>query len=260
MVAESIPAITLWQPWASLIAAGAKPYEFRGWPAPARLVGLRVAIHAGARAVRKEEVRSLLVQLQSPRAKETGVDPALGIPVLEAAMRGPGLPLSSVLCTATLGRPIRNAELAAAMGIPWVNDSDRGEHSNWGWPLTDVRVLEPFQPARGAQGWWNWTQPVAADSGPAVIFRQIDPRFPDQFYAHLGSTTDAPVIGDVATPDPDDPGDTWSARERDGDGHWPGFSTRAEAGRWLAERWLARREGRPLPPAPDMPVREAGHG
>lgn len=28
---EKIPAITLWQPWASLIAAGQKCYETRSW-------------------------------------------------------------------------------------------------------------------------------------------------------------------------------------------------------------------------------------
>lgn len=156
-MALSLPAITLWQPWASLVAAGAKPHEFRSWPAPQRLWGRRVAIHASARPVRVAEIRDLLAKLQSPHAREAGVDPAIAVPILERTLQAPkGMPLSSVLCTATLGRPIRNAELAAAMGIQWVNDSDRDEHSNWGWPLTEIRVLEPFVPARGAQGWWHW--------------------------------------------------------------------------------------------------------
>lgn len=30
-------AITLWQPWASLVAVGAKKYETRSWPAPKSL-------------------------------------------------------------------------------------------------------------------------------------------------------------------------------------------------------------------------------
>jgi len=46
----TIPAVTLWQPWASLIASGAKPFETRAFPIPARLLGKRVAIHAAARA------------------------------------------------------------------------------------------------------------------------------------------------------------------------------------------------------------------
>jgi hypothetical protein len=52
-------ALTIWQPWASLIMIGAKPYEFRGrsylayinHPQP----GERIAIHVGARPVRRAE-------------------------------------------------------------------------------------------------------------------------------------------------------------------------------------------------------------
>lgn len=37
-------ALTIWQPWASLIMIGAKPYEFRSWQPPAWLIGKRRAI------------------------------------------------------------------------------------------------------------------------------------------------------------------------------------------------------------------------
>ena len=46
-------AITLHQPWTSLIALGVKTVETRSWPAPARLVGKTIAIHAGKRVVRQ---------------------------------------------------------------------------------------------------------------------------------------------------------------------------------------------------------------
>lgn len=42
-------ALTVWQPWATLIAIGAKPFEFRGWAAPKAYQGQRIAIHAGSR-------------------------------------------------------------------------------------------------------------------------------------------------------------------------------------------------------------------
>ena len=45
-------AITLHQPWASLIALGIKTVETRSWPAPARLMGQTIAIHAGKRVVK----------------------------------------------------------------------------------------------------------------------------------------------------------------------------------------------------------------
>ena len=49
-------AITLHQPWASLIALRLKTVETRSWPAPARLVGQTVAGHAGKRVVRGPSV------------------------------------------------------------------------------------------------------------------------------------------------------------------------------------------------------------
>ena len=69
----------------------------------------------------------------------------------------------AVVCTAVLGQPIRNAELAQRMGVPWVNDSDRDDHTNWGWPLTEIERVRPFQPATGAQGFWMWTPPEKAE-------------------------------------------------------------------------------------------------
>ena len=50
---EPVYAITLHQPWASLIALGVKTVETRSWPAPARLVGQRIAVHAGKYLVRR---------------------------------------------------------------------------------------------------------------------------------------------------------------------------------------------------------------
>lgn len=155
-------AITLWQPWATLVSAGAKQFEFRKWPAPRRLWGQRVAIHAGARPVRRDELQDLLLRLQGGNAWETGLLPEPAIEVLERALTAPAtLPRASVLCLATLGEPIRDEALAAKLGLHSVNDSDRSEHSNWGWPLSEIEPLEPFVPARGSQGWWTWRRGMA---------------------------------------------------------------------------------------------------
>lgn len=159
-----IPAITIWQPWATLIAEGYKPFEFRGWPAPKAYVGRRIAIHAGARKVHKAEVADLIQRVSASvhngRGNTTGLKIAEHgkaiLRLLERVHTAPGiLPLSSVLCIATLGDPVTNAALREALNVP-INDSDRHDESNWGWPLTDIKRLEPPQPARGAQGFWHW--------------------------------------------------------------------------------------------------------
>jgi hypothetical protein len=146
-----VKAITLWQPWASLVAAGVKPYEFRGWPAPRAIVGQRIGIHAGARPPRKDEMRELLVRLRN-EPETSGLAVAASIPLLERWMLSPGmLPLSAMVCTAVLGLPRLATEIYSG-----TIDSDRIDHQTWGWPLRDIEVLEPVVPMRGAQGFWEW--------------------------------------------------------------------------------------------------------
>jgi hypothetical protein len=148
-----MPAIALWQPWSTLVAYQVKRFEFRSWPAPARLWGKRIAIHASARPIKRAEVQELILRLRHGAADELALDPGPALHVLEQALSTPGVcPCSAIECTAVLGEPIRNEELAARLGCEFVNDSDRSEHSNWGWPLSDIRRFTKPILARGAQG------------------------------------------------------------------------------------------------------------
>ncbi|WP_430912866.1 hypothetical protein [Methylobacterium sp. sgz302541] len=156
----SFPALTIWQPWATLIMAGAKPHEFRGWAAPRHVRGRRIAIHAGARPVRLSELRALRLQLRGDNA--TGLDAEIALPLLERWTQDPStLPLASVLGTAVMGEPVKAHEIPAYAGR-FVNDSDRDDHANFAWPLADIQIFMPPIPAKGAQGFWKWTAPVEA--------------------------------------------------------------------------------------------------
>lgn len=152
-------ALTIWQPWASLIIAGAKPYEFRRWSFAerrdtARLVGQRIAIHAGMRKVKHKEVVELLYRLRHQKGAGTGLVVEKAVPVLERVLTAPDcLPRGAVLGSAIFGRPRK----AATIFRGDVADSDRLDHSIWAWPLTEIERLEPPLPARGAQGFWNWS-------------------------------------------------------------------------------------------------------
>jgi hypothetical protein len=149
-------AITIWQPWASLIAIEAKPYEFRGWALPHRYRQIPIAIHAGARPIRKAEVADLIVRLEGSDAWTVALHKNIALPFLHRVYSNPGsLPLSHVVCLATIGEPVRANAIVQKFGGP-VNDSDRAESTNWAWPLRNVQRLEPPEPARGAQGFWKW--------------------------------------------------------------------------------------------------------
>lgn len=158
-------ALTIWQPWASLIILGAKPHEFRKWkftdkPHLAKLVGQRIVVHAGARAVRAPEVDDILERIEEG---ESALDDKIARPFLkdlrerlyckEHHRGGPKqlAPLASALGTAVLGEPRSVAELFRDA------DSDRLDHHMYGWPLTDVRRFEAPMPAAGAQGFWSWS-------------------------------------------------------------------------------------------------------
>lgn len=158
-------AITIWQPWATLILEGAKPFEFRGWFPPRAFIGQRIAIHAGARKPNKAEIRGLLMALRGGPFIKPCLHADKAKPILEAALTAPGsLPLSAVLCTAILGEPKRGDRVAIEdfnihpEDVADANDSDRDGTFNWGWPLTDIKPLVPPRDARGAQGFWNWSE------------------------------------------------------------------------------------------------------
>lgn len=162
-------ALTIWQPWASLIMAGAKPYEFRGWRFPRSLLGQRIVIHAATRKMDRPTAQELAYILRlresnsmaAKAAAMTCLIPKKASPVLEKALQC-GLPLAAGLGTAILGEPRIGTAIAQEFGVPRANDSDRDEHANWGWPLSDIELWPEPVPMRGAQGFWDWPTPEDA--------------------------------------------------------------------------------------------------
>lgn len=162
-------ALTIWQPWASLIIAGAKPYEFRGWRAPRSLIGQRIVIHAAARKIDREEACSIYKIIEhrdvsdamKNYAAETCLKPGKALPILGRAWMPYRLPLPMAcgIGTAVLGEPRNGLEIAEEFGVQRANDSDRDEHANWGWPMLDIEQWDEPIPMRGKQGFWNWPTP-----------------------------------------------------------------------------------------------------
>lgn len=153
-------ALTIWQPWASLIIIGAKPYEFRGHRPPQSMIGEPLVIHAGKRELVMAEVLELIERLGDPaEAWTTCLHKEKALPLLRDVAAGGRLPTSAGLGIVKLGAPKGGWDIAQEWGghPALVNDSDREGHANWGWPMNEVeRWAEPI-PARGAQGLWNWT-------------------------------------------------------------------------------------------------------
>lgn len=144
-------AITLYQPWASLLVAGVKRYETRSWPTKYRGP---LAIHAAQCCVK-------LPPLWGPDHNMT----LLNVPeVVEACVQA-GLPtdldwfpygamvgevwLTNVRLTAVQhSTPLRPIEM-------YLGDFSAGRYA---WECVEHRRYETPVPARGHQRIWNWEE------------------------------------------------------------------------------------------------------
>ena len=147
-------AITLYQPWASLIAVGVKTIETRNW-APLAVLGQRIAIHAAKRPPRIQELPG---DISWEWTK--------------------GLPRGTVVATARVvkvGRVHSNTGPHGTMKLfrsnhqgtalrswqfePFTPDK-YGDYSlgRWLWFLADIKPVDPPISAVGRQGFWNWEE------------------------------------------------------------------------------------------------------
>lgn len=142
-------ALPLWQPWASLVAIGAKRVETRSWPAPLGIVGQRIAIHATKGGLSKSEELDLLMRHEVVHAFEeaTGEIPTPA-----------DLPRGAIVCTAVLAR-CRGITTMHASQLEERNprefafgDYTPGRHA---WVLEDVQPVDPPLPCRGSQGMFD---------------------------------------------------------------------------------------------------------
>lgn len=120
-------AITLWQPWASLIVFGPKRVENRTWRPKYLELPCRIAIHAGAKDERH-----------------------VSAPVLDVIA---GLPPAHWHNSAILGTALLTKIVHSAEGLP--ENQQMWFAGPIGWVLEDVRPLRSPVPCKGAQGLWD---------------------------------------------------------------------------------------------------------
>jgi activating signal cointegrator 1 len=137
-----VKALTLTQPWASLVALGAKRIETRSWRS--NYHGL-LAIHAAASFPRwaKDTCN------KPDFAKELGLDP---------------LPTGRVIAVVTLVQCIPTDALQSnqVIGDFYLDDKERafGDYApgRFAWLLSHVTMLAAPIPAKGKLGLWEWNE------------------------------------------------------------------------------------------------------
>jgi activating signal cointegrator 1 len=145
MVTKSMPCISLWQPWASLVAHGFKQYETRSWQPPKKCIGALLAIHAAKRWTADEARYMKRFVLAYPDVREKLYsDPPLLRP-----------PLGAILCVCRLVACYPSNEHYYE-----VDDKERA-FGDWSpgrfvWKLEVVKVPATPIPYAGKQGIFQW--------------------------------------------------------------------------------------------------------
>jgi hypothetical protein len=101
-----------------------------------------------------------LVEAGGRYAAATVLEP---IEVALAQLRADDWPLAAGLGSVIVGEAVSGRAIAAARQVERANDSDRDEHTNWGWPMLDIERWDDPIPMRGAQGLWTWPTPQGMD-------------------------------------------------------------------------------------------------
>lgn len=131
-------AITLWQPWATLVAIGAKEYETRSWKTMHRG---QLAIHAA---------------LTTKHIKIARQNESMQTALLEAGyLITEKLPLGAVIAVVELVDcfPVEEVWNHISYEEGDFGDFDAGRYA---WELRLIREIKPCVPARGRQGIWHW--------------------------------------------------------------------------------------------------------
>jgi hypothetical protein len=123
-------AISLWQPWASLMADGRKIWETRHWKGPDSLIGQNVAVHAA----KKVDQQACI---------DFGYDPKT-------------IPRGCVMSVHVLDEYLQFTE----ENVRGIKDA-YGDFSagRWGWKLVRAKLFDNPIPVIGHQGIWNWQAP-----------------------------------------------------------------------------------------------------
>lgn len=130
-------ALSLWQPWASLMADSRKKIETRHWRPPLWLLNQPVAIHAA-------------MKVDAYACEDFGYDRNM-------------IPRGQVVCIGAFYKWEKFDELYKQwMMERWLNSGDEegnyGDFSagRYGWFFRLTEKLNPPIPAKGHQGIWNW--------------------------------------------------------------------------------------------------------
>lgn len=155
-------AFSTWQPHASLLAGGIKPYETRSWPAHRNLIGKRIAIHAAkAKGDLEELARYYAAWSENEKYRDERYHTYLKAVVDLGFKMLRDLPLGAVIGTAILDASIPTEQLE--------NPGPFGDFSpgRYAWRMREPILLSEPIPFIGKQGFFEVPDDLIASAATA---------------------------------------------------------------------------------------------
>jgi activating signal cointegrator 1 len=147
-------ALSLWQPWATLVVVGAKRFETRSWPTTYR----------GPLAIHATKKRDVLERILAGDGAFLYLHEILRRLRLDAIEK---FPLGAIVGTCEVVDCTQAEWLKPSIDEMAVGDFTAGR---FGWKLEKPAPMDPPIEAAGAQGLWTWS-PAAAS--PEVVERGL---------------------------------------------------------------------------------------
>lgn len=156
-------AISIWQPHASLIVMGQKPFETRSWSAWKSLIGQRIWIHAGKAIDDLQELTDYLVDRDAGEDRDAAFDAYVGALKRAGFTHLRELPRGCLLGTAVL-----------AEAIPTERLIDPGPFGNFApgrfaWRMTDPLPLPQPIPFIGKQGFFEVPDTIGSTASVGLL-------------------------------------------------------------------------------------------
>lgn len=140
-------AITIIQPWATLIALGEKRFETRSWPTKYRG---EIAIHAGKKldndAIQEPEIYKAIIKHGFHHMRDLPLGAVVAIANLNDCLKS--------VDTWTDGYVLENGVLV------YSPEYEFGDFTpdRYAWEMSNVKQLKEPIKAKGQQGLWNWNE------------------------------------------------------------------------------------------------------
>lgn len=162
-------AITLWQPWASLLACGAKQYETRSWKTNYRGT---IALHAAKKPYLplikelSEETKAVIKNIFDFRYEILHTGAIIATAELVNIWYichhpGPNVDIAKhILVGAESITTNKHDPDFGVFFIPTEQERALGDWTpgRYAWELKNIKIFPEPVPAKGQQGLWNWEE------------------------------------------------------------------------------------------------------